>query len=304
MMILFCHLKHTTAHLLSLAILCSIAVAAMFFIGSYVPDYWYFTAILATIMILSVKVATIFVQGPEMKKLSMRMTSLESRSESSLQLMLVLVICFKTGKFTWSSANSLLSSVLMIGKSGAESHLTFGRENLLEQTGPGWRGLFKKLKLLTTYSPVFIATAAFRLTALAVVFTENFFWFYTMMLLSVVPPTMLFLLTKICALKDLSVMDLWISEMGEISTISLWGGRGREGSKKLQLFMQVYLLLLHSSFMVMVLLDIRLPNMSFSGRVRYQLQPLPATAERVRIGAIVSLSTGWLSGVVLTPPSI
>ena len=294
-------MKHTTAHLLSFVFLAGMifALAALLFADTV---YFYFTAILSTIMVLTVKVATIFVQGPEMKKLSTRMTSSESQYESSLQLMLVLVICLKTGKFTWSSASSLFSSVLMIGKSGAESHLTFGRANLLEQTGPGWRGLLKKLKLLTTYAPVFIATAAFRLTALAVVFTEDKnLWLLAMMSLSFVAPSVLLLLTKICALKDLSVGELWSSTMGELSTHSLWGNRGREGSKRLQLFMQVYLLLLHSSFMVMVLLD-RLPHMSVNSIVN--LRPLPATVERLRIGAIVSLSTGWISRVVLTPPWI
>ena len=253
-------------------------------------------------MILGMKLTTIFVHGPEMKKLSTRMTSSESKSESSLQLLLALTICLKTGKFTWFSVSSLLSSVVMIGKSGTESHLTFGRENLLEQTGPGWRGLLKKLKLLATFAPVFIATAAFRLTALAVVITEDVSWFTPMMLLSFAAPSILLTLTKICALKDLSVRDLWTSAIGEISTHSLWGCRGREGSQKLQLFMQVYLLLLHSSSMVMVLLDIRLPYVSYSGLVNLRAET--ATVERLRIGAIVSLSTGWLPWVVLTPPSI
>ena len=120
-------------------------------------------------MVLSIKVTAMIVHGPELKKLSTRMTSSESQYESSLQLMLVLLICLKTGDFTASSVSSLLSSVVMIGKSGAESHLTFGRENLIEQTGPGWRGLLKKLKLLLTYAPVFIATTSARLTALAIV---------------------------------------------------------------------------------------------------------------------------------------
>ena len=65
--------------------------------------------------------------------------------------------------------------------------------------------------------------------------------------------------------------------------------------------MQVYLLLLHSSVMVMVLLDI-IPNVYFFGRVN--LRPLPAAAERLRIGAFICLSIGWLSRVVLTPPWI
>ena len=188
-------------------------------------------------MILGKKLTTIFVHGPEMKKLSTRMTMSESHSESSLQLMLALAICLKTGKFTWFNINSMLSSVLMIGKSGAESHLTFGRENLLEQTGPGWRGLLKKLRLLAVYSPVFIATTCSRLTALAVALTYDLLLGLVIFLpLSLAAPSLLLLLTKICALKDLSAVDLVKAVLGEQTTHSLWGGRGREGSRKLHLF--------------------------------------------------------------------
>ena len=152
-------------------------------------------------MVLSVKVMALVVHGPELKKLSTRMTSSESQYESSLQLLLVLVICFKTGEFTSSSISSLLSSVVMIGKSGAESYLTFGSENLLEQTGPGWRGLLKKLKLLATYAPVFIATTSSRLTALAVVFTWEYTIFGVLVALSLPAPSLLLIFLKTWALK-------------------------------------------------------------------------------------------------------
>ena len=120
--------------------------------------------------------------------------------------MIVLMISFKTGRFTRTCLSSLLSSVLMIGKSGAESHLTFGSENLLAQTG--WRGLLKKLKLLAIYAPVFIATTSSRLTALAVVFT----WgsgtgAFVFLPLSLGTPILFFLFSKFWALKDLSVLD-------------------------------------------------------------------------------------------------
>jgi len=260
--------------------------------------YFYFTAILSTIMVLIVKVIALFAHGPELKKLSAQMTSSESQYESSLQLMLVLVISFTTGEFTLSSVSSLLSSVVMIGKSGAESYLTFGRENLLEQTGPGWRGLLNKIKLLAVYSPVFIATTSARLTALAVelTYTPSF---ATALLLpsSLAVPSMLVLLTKICALKDLSVVDLVKGLLGEQTTHSLWGGRGREGSKKLQLFMQVYLLLLHSICMVLVLLDwISIIDPREARRGGEERQD---SVVRLQIGAVVSLATAWLLSLPL-----
>ena len=63
-------MKHPTAHLLSFALLFGLAAGAYFVLLALVPAYFYFTAILSTIMVLSVKVIAIFVHGPEMKKLS------------------------------------------------------------------------------------------------------------------------------------------------------------------------------------------------------------------------------------------
>ena len=283
-------MKHLTAHLLSFAILVGLAFAFSLLL-LIAPAYVYFTAILSTIMVLSINVMAMVVHGPEVKKLSTRMTSSESQYESSLQLMLVLLICLKTGEFTASSVSSLLSSVVMIGKSGAESYLTFGSENLLEQTGPGWRGLLKKLRLLATYAPVFIATTSSRLTASAVVFMWDYAWGLIVFLPIFFLPLFLLSILNPRALKDLSMVDMVKAALGEITTHSLWGGRGREGSRNLQLFMQVYLLLLHSSQMVVVLLGIRLEQ-----------GPIPPAAlfARAQTGAIVSLAAGWLPRVVLT----
>ena len=226
--------------------------------------------------------------------------------------MIVLMISFKTGRFTRTCLSSLLSSVLIIGKSGAESHLTFGSENLLAQTG--WRGLLKKLKLLAIYAPVFIATTSSRLTALAVVFT----WgsgtgAFVFLPLSLGTPILLFLSSKFWALKDLSVLDISRAVLGEQTTHSLWGGRGRERSKKLQLVLQVYFLLLHSVFMVLVLSGVQpvfgrerpevlvvLEVLASSVEPTNHEKPDAPTLERLQAGSIVSLVSGWSSGVVLT----
>lgn len=188
---------------------------AVVFAMILLPIYFYITAILSTIMILGVKVAALFVQGPQMKKLSTRMTASESQYESSLQLLLVISICFETGELSLSSASSLLSSILMIGKSGAESYLTFGKENLLEQTGTGWRGLLNKLKLLGIYSPVFCVTAAFRLTALAVIFNIGALGMIILLPFSLGAPFLLLFFMKLCCLKDLSVVEIGEAALGE-----------------------------------------------------------------------------------------
>ena len=149
----------------------------------------------------------------------------------------------------------------------------------------------KKLKLLLIYAPGFIATMSSRLTAFAVVFSWNYVIFSLFVALSLAVPSLLFLILKTWALKDLSVVDLVKAALGEMTTHTLWGGRGREGSRNLQLFMQIYLLILHSSFMVVL----PLVNVSTNWWVT------PAIVDRLQKGAIVSPTTGWLQRVVLTP---
>ena len=241
-------------------------------------------------MVLGVKSAAMMAHGPQLKKLSTRMTSSESQYESSLQLLLVISISFKTGKLPLSSASSLLSSILMIGKSGAESHLTFGKENLLEQTGRGFKGLLGKIKLLAIYSPVFCLTAAFRLTALAIILTADSQLVLVLLPLSVLAPFVVLFLMKLCRLKDLSVVEIAEAVLGEQTTHSLWGGWGRERSRQLQLGMTIYLLLLHSTFLALFLSGVVL-DVHFFG-------PLERN-EGMTVAAIVSLITGWLSWVVL-----
>ena len=107
-------------------------------------------------MVLGVKLLALFVQGPETKKLSTRLTSAESQYESSLQALMVVAICLKKESLTANSISSLLSSMLVISKSGAESYLTFGGENKLENCGSGWKGLLNKLPNVHKFSHISI----------------------------------------------------------------------------------------------------------------------------------------------------
>ena len=142
---------------------------------------------------------------------------------------------------------------------------------------------------------MFIATAVSRLTALAAVLIWQARFGAAVLVPLSLAPSILFLLIKPCTLTDLSVVDLVKAVLGEMTTHSLWGGRGREGSKKLQLFMQIYLLILHSTFMLMIFFDIH-PIFA------KDLKASASTVERLQAGAIVSLTTGWLSRLVLTSP--
>ena len=115
-----------------------------------------------------------------------------------------------------------------------------------------------KLKLLATYSPVFLVTAVFRLSAAVVVFSwdQDFgIWFLLLGVLIAIP-SFLLLLLKLCKLKDLSAVDLLEGVVGEMTTHSLWGGRGREGSKRIQLFMAIYFVACYTVCLCLVIWDL------------------------------------------------
>jgi len=185
------------------------------------------------------------------------MTALESQYESSLQLFLVLLSWFssKSGRASSSSLSAALSSILVIGKSGAESFLTFGHDNRLEMSGT-----LQRLKLLAIYSPVFTLTAIFRITSLAAIlaFIDWHSTIFIFLPLVVGPPLLLLLFLKFTfswALQDLSVTDIVESVGAEMTTHSLWGGRARENTKNMQLAMAIHLQFLYTLFLVGILLD-------------------------------------------------
>ena len=91
-------------------------------------------AILTTIGMLGVKAIAFFVHGQEMRRLAVKVTCMESQHESALQLLLLFWIGIY-GHPSSSSIFAIVSSILVIGKAGAESFLTFGKENKLEETG-------------------------------------------------------------------------------------------------------------------------------------------------------------------------
>ena len=277
-------------NLLSFAALISMAMLSIIF----VPQYFYYAAVLSTLMILGVKVLALIVHGPEVKKLATRVTSAESQYESSLQLLLVITICLKNETLPGpTSVSSILSSILVIGKSGAESYLTFGQENLLQKCGQGWKGLLNKIKLLAKYSPVFIVTAIFRLSALEIVFAWNVqLGVFILLPLAIGVPTILLLFMKLCKLKDMTVVEILEVVIAEMTTHSLWGSRGREGSRNLQLFMTIYMTSIHTVCLLIAIFD--LFNNGKTSNTMLNLDEIRTPA------AVSCIVVGWLSRVVLS----
>ena len=121
-------------------------------------------ALISSLSVLTVKVLELFVHGPEMKKISLKATMAESSNESAGQLMFVIIVSLWAKEVTATGLMSMLSSIIMIGKSSTESYLSFGSKNLLRDASLG-----RQFFLFAITSPVFILTAIFRIGSFSLI---------------------------------------------------------------------------------------------------------------------------------------
>ena len=111
-------------------------------------------AIVSCCIVVGVKVVSVFVHTPEVARFSNSLTIIEISVESSLQLNLMLHILLSGGK---PPVGAMVSSLLVIGKGSAENYLAAAPENKLKG-----KPFLQKLRLVSTYIPVFTLTAFFR----------------------------------------------------------------------------------------------------------------------------------------------
>ena len=184
----------------------------------------------------------------------------------------------------------------MLGKTSAESYLTFGSKNELKGVSV-WKHIF----LLASTGPPFVLTALFRVASIALITAWN--WYIGVMVILplacsffIIPRAILrYFGHKVrkpnnqplgkCYLDDLSPGDGLTSYIAELSTTSNWGRRRREKSQKLQLVIAVYFLFLYSIFLLPIIIWVDPP-------IAYN--PDPATLRACAIAAISS-------GVVALP---
>ena len=219
-------------------------------------------AIIVGVVVLGVKILGVFVHTDNVKMINVKATAYEGVYESTLQLLLIMLVWLGFGGNLDISAMS--SSLLMIGKSSAENFLTFGQENKMAD-----RNILGRLKLIGKYLPVFLLTTIFRVTSLSVCCA----WNYSILLMILLPaafllPMLVLFLLKLCGkLPHLTLADLVQGAVGELTSIVLWGQTGREGSRIIQAVMGGYLLLLYSVILVWVIAnptDINMPMPTLS----------------------------------------
>ena len=121
------------------------------------PLIFQYPATILGCSVVGVKVLGVFVHTPEMKAFSMRVSSFEYSTESSLQLLLLLHLWLSGGPLYLST---ILSSLLVIGKCSAEEYLMGNPENLLKD-----KSAVGKFWLTLKYIPLFSLTAFFRVGA-------------------------------------------------------------------------------------------------------------------------------------------
>ena len=208
--------------------------------------------ILATLVggaLLGVRVLAVFVHTKNMKMISVKAANYEGVYESSLQLVLVLYVKLSGQEEmdAWMYVPTMVTSLIMIGKSGAENFLTF-KENKL-----AGKNIFSTFKMLANLSPPFLFTAAFRISTISLCFACNELTFYLFLPLTFLLPFIFLAILKLCGyLQDFLVADLARGTAGELTSIVLWGNTGREGSRKIQIWFGGYILIIYSAFLLLV----------------------------------------------------
>ena len=185
---------------------------------------------------------------------------------------------------------SLCSSFFTITKAAAENFLTFGKENMMTEAP-----LCSQLKMIAKISPVLILTTFFRAgclcstTIAAGVGVDGFgvnSGFYaaafSIPLVLATPISCLVLLRLLRLLSGISLADLVQGGLGETFSTTIFGKAGREGSRRLQLALFVFHLVLHTSTAIFV----------FATMPSNRIWPF------FDYFAIASLSSGWLAFVL------
>ena len=123
------------------------------------PLAFHYPAVIITISIVATKTVAVFLHSPRIKSLSRKMSESEAFFESALQLTLLLHIWLSGGNVAKSM---IFSSVLVIGKVGAENLLNDGEQLK-------GKNFWERLLLISKFIPVMALTAIFRLGSGALV---------------------------------------------------------------------------------------------------------------------------------------
>ena len=194
---------------------------------------------------LVIKLLPVIFQGPQMKILASRMSSMEAMFEATFQLVFVFFgVLQYNHEFDGPAIRSAVSSILTISKAGIENMLNYRTENNMTNAS-----FSTKICLLIKFLPVFVSTTIFRITGLiAIEFIDQ--GSLMVGIAAVFLPLLAMTMSKLCCLEDLNMSELLRGSLGELGGITVWGRRGRERSRAIQLVFSLYYLLLYSPLLL------------------------------------------------------
>ena len=241
-------------YVLTVCVIAVLITSAMAFAFATHPTIFKYPAILCSVFTLGIKIVAMFVHTTQIAEFSLYASKAESSYECSLQLLFLLHTWLSGGHLHLSA---MVSSTLVIGKVGAENLLIKGQENMMED-----KTFFEKVALLACYAPMVALTALFRIGSASVVlyhphllqpltpaFAIFLTWIYLMCNITLLLTLLSILRTWLSKLRQLNTLELGLGLLNECTTVSVWGNLGREGSRRLQIGIASYHLLLNCSYL-------------------------------------------------------
>ena len=182
-------------------------------------------AYVCSAIFLGVKLLAVFLNTPEITAFSLKLSQVENATEGPLQMLLIQHVWLSGGAFHW---DTLLSSLLDMGKSGAEAYLTAGPRDRL-----AGKPYLDRLLLVLKYLPVFMLTAAFR-SGSGVINVIN----YSMGFFLPFSTAFVMFLTWVYIVLQNSLSQLWFSmlrlhllpQLQELDLVELGHAVGSEGA--------------------------------------------------------------------------
>ena len=128
----------------------------------HTPTSLYYPALVIGVSLLGIKLVSLVVHTPAVKKLSVMASSSEGNFESAYQLLLILL--------TWLTGGGrhllpMATSLLVISKTRAERHLTFQPDLQMHE-----KTFEEKVVVVASHLPIFGLAAVFRIGSLALIF--------------------------------------------------------------------------------------------------------------------------------------
>ena len=195
-------------------------------------------AYISAAIIIGVKCLGTFCHGPHSCHLFFRAKEAETKFEAALQLALVARIHLSSGVRTSASLLSAFSSILFIGKNGAQNFLLRHEEKLSKAS------ILGKIFIGASVLPVFLLTTIFKIGVCATNRVWNASTEMVAIFLALGLPIFVIFLLKMCnLLKDLEHVNQRV--ISDIMSLHLWP-KGNDG-KMISLAMTTFTFLLFAS---------------------------------------------------------